>query len=223
VKRILLVEDDLSLAKDLNDYLTQESYMVQVVRSVKEAQIISLNFDLIILDWMLSDGQGIDLLKQIRADKNWIPVIFLTAKADLIDRVVGLESGANDYIVKPFEPRELLARLRVHLRQPTVTMQVLRHGDIILDLDLRSTHLKNKLIETTKKEFDLLALLFANPKRVFSRDELLNKVWGFENFPTTRTVDTHVLQLRQKLGDDLIQTVRGVGYRLKIDQELTSP
>lgn len=214
MSRILIVEDNASLAKSLRDYLSGEGFDITVAFNLEEVDKLSLNFQLIILDWMLPDGQGLDWLQSLRKRSIGVPVIFLTAKSDLIDKVLGLESGASDYIVKPFEPRELLARIRAQLRTNIADMDSISFGETIIYLKTREVVFQGKIIEMTRKEFDLLALLAKNPKKVFSREELLNQIWGFENFPTTRTVDTHVLQLRQKLFEDLIQTVRGIGYRL---------
>lgn len=222
--KILIVEDDREIARSLAEYLRSESFEVDVAQNAAEFQKLKLNYDLLIMDWMLPDGQGIDLLKQIRAQKqSGVPVIFLTAKSDLIDKVLGLESGAQDYLTKPFDRRELLARVRVHLRDAVrPVLNEIEIGSLKVILAGRELYYNGRLIETTRKEFDLILLLMQNPNSVFTRDELLNKVWGFENFPTTRTVDTHILQLRQKTHEDMIQTVRGVGYRLKTGKELTS-
>jgi DNA-binding response OmpR family regulator len=179
--------------------------------------------DLIVLDWMLPDGQGIDFLKQVKSsEKAQLPIILLTAKSDLIDKVLGLESGANDYVTKPFEPRELLARIRVRLRETkgagkaTIAPQEkLQMGEIVMDLIRHEVTFKGVLVELTKMEFELLKLFIESPGRAYSREEILNKVWGYEHFPTTRTVDTHILQIRQKFYDGLIETIRGIGYRLK--------
>jgi DNA-binding response OmpR family regulator len=140
---------------------------------------------------------------------------------DLVDKVVGLESGANDYITKPFEPRELVARIRAQERfiknishnLEHQNEQVIEVGSLKVDKNTRIVTFNNEEVPLTKMEFDLLVLLSEKPGRAYSRDEILNKVWGFENFPTTRTVDTHILQLRNKFSDDMIETVRGVGYR----------
>ncbi len=218
MSRLLIIEDNLSLAKSLHDFFTREGFEVTVVYKLSEAQKLPMTFSLILLDWMLPDGQGIDFLRDLRKKSNWTPVIFLTAKSDLVDKVWGLESGANDYVVKPFEPRELLARIRGQLRSTGSEVDTFSCADLIVHLKSREVVYKGTKIVTTKKEFDLLALFIRNPNQVFSRDELLNKVWGFENFPTTRTVDTHVLQLRQKLNDKIIETIRGIGYRLSIDR-----
>lgn len=217
MNRLLIIEDNASLAKSLKDYFSKEGYEVMVVHQLIEAKNLTMTFNLIILDWMLPDGQGIDFLKTLRSQCDWIPVIFLTAKSDIVDKVLGLESGANDYVIKPFEPRELLARVRSHLRSPVNEIESIEYKSLRVLLKSREVLFNNVKVETTKKEFDLLVLLIKNPNQVFSREELLNKVWGFENFPTTRTVDTHVLQLRQKFNDEIIQTVRGIGYRINFN------
>jgi DNA-binding response OmpR family regulator len=144
----------------------------------------------------------------------------LTARVEVVDRIVGLESGANDYLTKPFEPRELVARIRVQAREqrPAPAKQV-SGGGVTLDLASRESSYLGRRVELARMEFELLKLLLENPGRVFTREELLNQVWGFDAFPTTRTVDTHVLQLRQKLEPELIETVRGVGYRFRSSKE----
>ncbi|OGQ91892.1 MAG: hypothetical protein A2289_10255 [Deltaproteobacteria bacterium RIFOXYA12_FULL_58_15] len=170
------------------------------------------------LDWMLPDIPGIDLLREWREQGTRAPVIMLTARADLVDRVVGLELGANDYVTKPFEPRELLARIRVQLRQQQQiepSESVLRFGGLELNRETREVRFRDDLLDLCRQEYTLLLLFMENPNRVFSREEILNKAWGYDTFPTTRTVDTHVLQLRQKTTAGLIETVRGIGYRLR--------
>lgn len=222
--KILLVEDDVSLGKGILDFLKMEGFDTTWAQTLEEARKIDLKgFNLIIQDWMLPDGQGIDFLKEIRSNNNNTPMIILTAKTDLIDKVVGLESGANDYMTKPFESRELLARIRVQLRigdqgamaKDIDTKGVLTLGKLKIDNDTREVTWDGNLVELTKMEFDFLKLLVENPNRALSRDEILNKVWGYECYPSTRTVDTHVLQLRQKFNENLIETVRGIGYKLR--------
>lgn len=220
--KVLLVEDDQNLGHGLKRYLGDEGYFVEWAQSLQNAKSQTISdFDVIILDWMLPDGQGIDYLRELRKTIPSKPIIMLTARTDLIDKVLGLESGASDYLTKPFEPRELLARLRVQERisnqvdESPETEDVIKLGDLVIDKMKREILFKNQSIEFTKMEFDFLTLLAEHPNRAFSREEILNKVWGYENYPTTRTVDTHVLQIRQKLYDDLIETVRGVGYRLR--------
>ncbi len=215
---LLLIEDDESLGESIRKLLVMEGFGVTWVKSLVEARSsLSEEIKMIVLDWMLPDGQGIDFLKELRSSSNLIPVIMLTARVELIDKIIGLESGANDYMTKPFEPRELVARIRVQLRVKPVLQEKkseIRFEDLIVDCDARKVMFKGVEIEFTKMEFDLLRLLAESPGRAFSREEILNKVWGYDSYPTTRTVDTHVLQLRQKLEDELIETVRGVGYRL---------
>lgn len=221
--KLLLVEDDENLGPSLKKFITSEGHDCVHVDRIEKAKEQDLKeFDLVILDWMLPDGQGIDFLKGLRPNFPNLPVIMLTARTELIDKVIGLESGANDYVVKPFEPRELAARIRVQLRlgqnspaPAEANDGVIQIGELSIDPTQRKVEFEGKEVDLTKMEFDFLRLLAENPNRAFSRDEILNKVWGYENYPTTRTVDTHVLQLRQKLRDDLIETVRGIGYRMK--------
>lgn len=217
MKKLLLVEDDISLGESLRDYLEGEGFSVSWQKSISEAKIESDKkvFDLAILDWMLPDGQGIDLLKDWSKIKDF-PIIMLTARADLLDKVIGLESGASDYLTKPFEARELVARIRAQLRGTGIIKdeeEVIQRGGLEINGLTREVTFNGEDIYMTKMEFNLLKLLAEKPGRPYTRDELLNKVWGFEFTPSTRTVDTHVLQLRQKLSENLIETVRGIGYR----------
>ena len=223
MEHILLIEDDENLGASLKKFVQDEGFEVTLARNIaagEEALEKHDNIKLVILDWMLPDGQGVDLLRKIRSEKILIPVIMLTARTELIDKVLGLESGANDYMTKPFEPRELVARIRVQLREKKAGGQSalevneeLILDDLTLDLSRREVRYKGEVVEFTKMEFDFLRLLMGHPNRAFSRDEILNKVWGYEHFPSTRTVDTHVLQIRQKLDERMIETVRGIGYR----------
>lgn len=219
-EKILLVEDDLNLGASLEKYLIGEGFKVSWSRSLSEARSISLNdIDLIVLDWMLPDGQGVDYLKELRTENLQTPIIMLTARTELIDKVIGLESGANDYMTKPFEPRELSARIRSQIRfssslDTSDSNNLIIVGELEINTLERKVFFKKDEVDLTKMEFEFLKLLAESPKRAFSRDEILNKVWGYEHYPTTRTVDTHVLQLRQKLDESLIETVRGIGYKL---------
>lgn len=222
MNRILLVEDDINLGESLKQYLEFEKFQVDWAQNLNAAGNFLNNHkpDLVILDWMLPDGQGIDFLKETRKEHISLPVIMLTARTELVDKIIGLETGSNDYITKPFEPRELVARVRVQLRNEPVEQKlnpVIKVNNIVIDSEQRIVTKDDNKIELTKMEFDLLKLLAEVPNKVFSREEILNKVWGFENFPTTRTVDTHILQLRQKLGENLFETVRGIGYKLKLE------
>ncbi|CAM9944152.1 unnamed protein product [Chrysoparadoxa australica] len=222
--KVLIVEDDDSLGNTLRTFLRDEGYNVDLAQSIGEARERTFDdYELMILDWMLPDGQGIDFLRTIRSEGVKLPVIMLTARTEVIDKVVGLESGADDYLTKPFEPRELAARIRVQLRHSNERgvgeddNPKIKLGDLIIDKERREVSFKGKITEFTKMEYEFLLLLAEAPNRAFSREEILNKVWGYENYPSTRTVDTHVLQIRQKLYDSLIETVRGVGYRLRFE------
>lgn len=239
--KILLIEDDPILNESLKKILTDEKYEVVNLFDVKSAKEIIQKtyqdktlppFDLAIIDWMLPDGQGIDIIKEIRLTNLTLPIILLTARNDLIDKIVGLESGSNDYVTKPFETRELIARVRAQLRfkvaldqtqnntntEATIKSnqneQKITHGHLTYDSFNREFFYQGQAITLTKMEFEFLKLLIENPKKTFSREHLLDLVWGYDNYPTTRTIDTHVLQLRQKLSDDVIETIRGLGYRL---------
>lgn len=223
-EKIMLLEDDENLGLSLRKFIQDEGYNVDLARNLEEARTKKIDdYDLMILDWMLPDGQGVDYLKEVRAKTNAVPVIMLTARTELIDKVIGLETGANDYVTKPFEPRELVARIRAQLRLSSASGAEkesdgkIEVGDLMIDVHQREVFFGGNAVEMTKMEFDFLKLMAEHPNRAFSRDEILNKVWGYEHYPTTRTVDTHVLQLRQKTRDDLIETVRGVGYRLRFN------
>ncbi|MEA2748292.1 MAG: hypothetical protein QOI41_2435 [Myxococcales bacterium] len=220
---ILVVEDEPQVAASLRDLLEREGYVVRVASSIAAARAeLAPNaepVDGMLLDWRLPDGEGIDLLKELRKTSD-LPILMVTARVEVIDRVLGLEIGADDYVTKPVEPRELLARLKARLRTHQRPLAVpaaprmLEEAGVRVDLDTREVTFEGRAIPTTRMEFGLLALLVEHPGRVFSREELLNRVWGYERTPTTRTVDTHVVQLRTKLRADLIESVRGIGYRL---------
>jgi DNA-binding response OmpR family regulator len=213
MSHILVVEDDPAVADGLATLLSREGHTVIRAGTASAADAAMADGpDLVLLDWRLPDRPGIDLLRAWRARGVGVPILLVTANGDLVDRVVGLELGADDYVVKPFEPRELVARIRARLRT-FHTPTTVRVGSLELDPADRSVRFAGAAVTLTRKEFDLLAFLAASPGRVFTRDELLREVWDYQRY-TTRTVDTHVLQLRQKLDRDLLETVRGVGYRL---------
>lgn len=215
--RILLVEDEPAIAQPLAKLLAAEGFTVLPALTASEArQAMVGKPDLVILDWMLPDGQGIDLLKCWREQGLGQPVIFLTARHELVDKVLGFEFGADDYLTKPFEARELLARIKARLRAPVraTEARVLTYRDVVMDLDAHVVMRGGAVVDLARMEFQLLKLFLENVGKVFGREEILNLVWGFDCYPTTRTVDTHVLQLRTKLDSAYFETVRGVGYRL---------
>jgi DNA-binding response OmpR family regulator len=223
VTTLLIVEDEAPVAAALVELFEREGYLVRCAATLAAARAALAGeartaIDVVLLDWRLPDGEGIDLLKELRKTSD-LPVLMVTARADVVDRVVGLEIGADDYVTKPVDPRELIARVRARIRgtkkQPAAAPRVLERAGIAIDLETREVSFEGRGVPTTRMEFGLLALLVEHPGRVFSREELLNRVWGFERTPTTRTVDTHVAELRAKLRPDLIESVRGIGYRLK--------
>jgi DNA-binding response OmpR family regulator len=214
---VLLVEDDHNIGKLVQTYLQREGHTVVWVRSGEEAlvEVTRHPVQMIILDVGLPGIDGFEVCRRVRASSA-VPVIMLTARDEEADRVVGLELGADDYVPKPFSPRELVARVKAVLRrtQPQAAA-VLLLGDLIVRRDAREAWLAEAPLELTMKEFDLLACLVENAGLALTREQLLQQVWGLEFPGGTRTVDQHVAQLRAKLGGALrIETLRGVGYKL---------
>src|SRR5580765_8141184 len=214
---VLLVEDEENLASLVRAYLEKEGYRVIAVTSGGEAlQAVEAEpVRLVVLDLNLPDMDGLDVCRQIRT-RSSVPVVMLTARDEETDMLAGLESGADDYIGKPFSPRELVARMKTVLRRaaPHSDEELLVLGDIVLRRGAREVGVAGLPVELRPKEFDLLAYLMQNRGAVLSRDTLLERVWGLDYAGGTRTVDVHVAQLRRKLGrPDLIRTVRGSGYK----------
>jgi DNA-binding response OmpR family regulator len=215
--QLLLVEDDPSIGALVTAYLEQTGYRVAWARSGEEALSIfgNLRPRLVILDIGLPGQDGFDVCRELRA-RSPVPVLMLTARDEEVDRVAGLEVGADDYVTKPFSPRELAARVKAVLRraEPAPQRTRLELGDVVLDPDAREVTVAGEPIELTGKEFDLLAYLLENAGIVVSRDQLLDRVWGMSYAGGTRTVDVHVAQLRRKLGrPEAIRTFRGSGYK----------
>jgi two-component system OmpR family response regulator len=220
--RVLLIDDDARLVELLTSYLGQNGVSVTSAPDGPRglALLESSPFDAILLDLMMPGMDGLEVCRRLRAARNAIPVVMLTAKGDETDRVVGLELGADDYLAKPFSPRELLARLRAVLRRsnPAVVAQTLQVGPVTIDLGNRTASRGGELIELTGLEFDILVALAKRPGRVVPRDALLSEAGRGDVVVSERTVDVHISHLRQKLGDPkLIKTVRGVGYVLAKD------
>ncbi|WP_172379003.1 response regulator transcription factor VxrB [Vibrio sp. Vb339] len=214
---LLLVEDDKNLADGLLVSLEQAGYECLHAELISEVEGYWEQADLVILDRQLPDGDSVDSLPGWKKKKD-IPVILLTALVTVKDKVAGLDSGANDYLTKPFAEAELFARIRAQLRLPDSEEQDASKviaQNLIIDKATREVFFNEQEVTLTRTEFDLLLFLASNLGRVFTRDELLDHVWGYNHFPTTRTVDTHVLQLRQKLPGLEIETLRGVGYKMK--------
>ena len=215
---VLVVEDERAIADLVRMYLAREGYGVHV-ESDGEAGLWAvrrLRPVAIVLDVGLPSLDGTELCRRLRADGDWTPVLFVTARDDEVDRVLGLELGADDYVTKPFSPRELVARVRSVLRRTrgvAPATPLLSVGRVTLDPDRRRAYADEVEVPLTTTEFDLLAFLLRRPGRVYEREQLLSEVWGYAAAAGTRTVDVHVAQLRAKLGDaSPIRTVRGVGY-----------
>lgn len=220
--RILLVEDEEKLARFIELELGYEDYKVDVAHdglaglmAARDAQ-----YDLLILDWMLPGLSGVEVCRRLRTTGNQVPVILLTAKDEVTDRVTGLDAGADDYMVKPFSIEELLARVRAHLRrtQPD-DPDMLQFDDLTLNRKTREVYRGDRAIELTAKEFDLLDYLMTNPRQVLTRDRILEQVWGYDFMGDSNIIEVYIRYLRLKLEENqekrLIQTVRGVGYVLK--------
>ena len=222
-QKILIIEDEPDIRKTLEYNISREGYKVVSASSLSKGkeQINSSDFSLILLDLMLPDGSGLDLCREIKSDKDKspTPIIILTAKDDEVDKVVGFELGADDYVTKPFSVRELILRIKAILKRgesKKETLEVQRQfGELIMDIDSHEVFVNNEQIILTALEFRLLRQLVDRRGRVQSRDQLLSDVWGYSAEVTTRTVDTHIKRLREKLGTmgKYVQTIRGVGYK----------
>ena len=220
MKRILIVDDEPNIIELLKLYLEQAGYACVEARDGQEAldQHDRVDPDLIVLDLMLPVLDGIEVTREVRR-RGETPILMLTARSDDIDRIVGLEVGADDYLTKPFNPRELVARVKAILRRADPALRAARPmdvGDLRVDPRRREAYVGDRRMELRPREFELLAALARDPGVVWSRDDLLESVWGTDFPGETRTVDVHVSELRRKLGDDgpPIETVKGVGYRL---------
>lgn len=223
--RVLIIEDEPDIRKTIDYNLTKESFEVVQASSIAEGEkaLAANKIDVIILDLMLPDGSGLTLCRDIKSEAKTkhIPIIILTAKTEEVDRVVGFELGADDYVTKPFSVRELILRVKAILKRGVDSLQQegdnasIEAGDLRLNLDAHQAFVRDEEIALTALEFRLLKHLLDRRGRVQTRDQLLEEVWGYSSDVTTRTVDTHIKRLREKLlaAGDCIQTIRGVGYR----------
>ncbi|MGA2081923.1 MAG: response regulator transcription factor [Holophaga sp.] len=228
---LLLLEDDADIRLGLEQHLKREGFALSSFENGRDALKCiaqsaagqAARLDVALLDLTLPDMDGLDVLRAIRADARYrtLPVVLVTARHEEIDRVLGLELGADDYISKPFSTRELVARVRAILRRAAFIDQAdqsrqLVFGPIALDLDMHIARVDGEPMELTRREFELLAYFLQNPRRVLSREKILQQVWGLEYLGESRTIDAHVRRVRSKLGQAaaLIETVVGVGYRL---------
>jgi DNA-binding response OmpR family regulator len=221
---VLVVEDELAVREALRFHLEQAGYAVRACGSAREAWDQLSNVSAVVLDWMLPDESGVQWLSRLRANTAFssLPVLMLTARAGERDRVEGLDAGADDYLTKPFSAAELAARVRALLRRVGTDgrKSLVRLGSLEIDQDAGEARLAGRVLNLTRREFDLLAFMGAHAGRVYSRQELLDRVWGLEFVGGERTVDQHITQLRAILEENLtapkfLETVRGKGYRMR--------
>jgi DNA-binding response OmpR family regulator len=227
-QNILIVEDDPAIGAFVQTALEREGFKAELVKDGEEAleRVDSFLPNLILLDLMLPGMGGLEVCQALRRRAQYIPIIMLTAKDDDVDKIVGLEMGADDYITKPFKIRELLARVRALLRlvqrSKNPSSRALQFGSLEINSESRTVKRDGKPLTLTPKEFELLALLASNPRRVFGRETLLEKVWGYDYAGETRTVDVHIQRLRQKIEANpaeprFLVTVRNIGYKFEYE------
>lgn len=217
--RILIAEDETRIASFLEKGLRSHGYSTLVVNDGHSAATTARDddFDLLILDLGLPGQDGMKVLAELRKRGERLPVIILTARDSVPDRVDGLEQGADDYLTKPFSFDELLARIRVRLRDAgTTESTTISVGDLVLDIRTRRVHIDARTVELTAREYTVLEMFARHPGQVLSREQLLSHVWGYDFDPGSNVVDVYVRYLRKKLRDDVIETVRGMGYRLRV-------
>ena len=225
-KKVLIVEDDANIAELLRLYMERDGFEADIAPDGGKGitKFESANYDLVLLDIMLPVLDGWGVLREIRSQSK-IPVIMLTAKGETFDKVTGLEMGADDYIVKPFEPKELIARVHAVLRRyggVDLSGKRLEFDKLIIDMDSFELIVDGKAIDTPPKEMELLYYLASSPNRVYTRNQILDEVWGFDYFGDTRTVDVHIKRIREKLegiSDKwAVKTVWGIGYKFEIEE-----
>jgi two-component system alkaline phosphatase synthesis response regulator PhoP len=236
-KRILLVEDDDDIADLLKLHLSDEGHKVEAVGDGDEGLDRALNgdYDLIILDIMLPGTDGFDICRRLRQERCPTPILMVTAKTEEVDKVLGLELGADDYITKPFSIREVLARVKALFRRVEVDQEAqqddeaapIEIGGLVVEPEKRKVQVNGEVVNLTSKEFELLLLFVENPGRAYSRDELLDEVWGYQYSGYSHTVNTHINRLRNKIEPDpsdprYVKTVWGVGYRFAEPEELVA-
>ena len=222
-KNILVVEDESDIIEVLRYYLEKENYRVHIARDGFQALEIGEKVvpNLVILDLMLPRLDGIEVCKRLKGDERLrdIPIIMLTAKAEEADKIKGLETGADDYVTKPFSAKELMARVKAHIRrrEGSIPEKQFSYGGLTVDTVKHEVRLNTSEIELTAKEFELLLYMLENKGRVLTRDMILNHVWGYNYFGSTRTVDVHITRIRQKIPllSDAISTIKSFGYKLK--------
>jgi DNA-binding response OmpR family regulator len=223
MKNILLLEDDLEISREIESQLTDQGYLITVLKTIMQTKAIDFKkYDLLIFDWNLPDGESIHLVEEIRKDSIITPILILTANTEVSYRDRAIKCGVNDFLGKPFYFHELKARVEVLLK-PTIKSKnisnAIENSGITIVKNEFSAKYLGKVMTLTRKEFDLLLFFLTNPNIVFSRNEILDAVWGEDENPTPRTIDTHVLNLRKKTKSELFQTVWSSGYRFVPEEE----
>ena len=228
--RLLIAEDEVDLAEALTAFFEKNHFSVDTVHNGADAYeyAVSGGYDVVILDVMMPRMNGIQVLERLRAEGVKTPIMMLTAKGETFDKVLGLELGADDYMVKPFDAKEVVARIKAVLRRCTASTQtetkegVIEFDNLRLDMNSYELRVKGKVVEAPPKELELLNCLASHPNRVYTRDQLLDEVWGFEYYGDSRTIDVHVKRLREKLSGASdkweLKTVWGVGYKFEVRQ-----
>lgn len=221
MSRILIVEDELKIATFIEKGLRSHGFITAIAADAKNALLMAIDgeFDLMILDLGLPGKDGLQILEELRGQGEVLPIIILSGRDDIQTKVAGFEGGADDYLTKPFRFEELLVRLRARLRdtcdRTCADETVLKIGNVVLDLRTRKVKVGDRAIELPAREFTLAEAFLRHPGQVMSREQLLDRVWGYDYDPGSNIVDVYVGYLRKKLGSDLIETVRGMGYRLR--------
>lgn len=223
--KVLIVEDELNMSRGLKDNLEFEGYSVEIADDGEAGlkKILANSYDLVLLDVMMPKMSGLDVCRKVRESGSDVPIIFLTAKSEEIDKVLGLELGSDDYITKPFSVRELLARVKAILRRKvskdSEVGEEAKIGRLTVNFQLMTAHDQNGEVKMSHKEFEILKYLLKHKNTIISRHDLLHHVWGYDELPTTRTVDNFIVKIRQKVEEDIdnprvILTVHGTGYKL---------
>lgn len=221
MKRILIAEDESRVAAFLDKGLQANGFTTAIATTGADTLALALDgdFDLIVLDLGLPGKDGLSILEELRGQGCQIPIVILTARDDIADKLTGFELGADDYVTKPFRFEELLARIRARLRTVGSSSEqdwLIKHRDVVLNLRTRLVHVDEKVIELSAREFTLAETFMTHPGQVLSREQLLDRVWGYDYAPGSNVVDVYVGYLRKKLGSSLIETVRGMGYRMPV-------
>lgn len=232
MKKVLIIEDDRDISELISIHLTDMDFEVDKAFDGEDGLVKAQNnaYEIIILDIMLPKKDGIEVCREIRMDKNYTPILMLTAKSEEVDKVIGLEMGADDYMTKPFSIRELTARIKAILRRMEARSAMtesgdqteIRHSNLYINVTKRVVEVHEQRVELSPKEFDLLVLMASNPGRTYTREQLLDQVWGYDFSGFEHTVNSHINRLRTKVEQDVnnpefIQTTWGVGYRFKED------